>query len=63
MLNLYSTTDDCNSLMVEDLEIVISVEGISNGTGTTFLAELGRIENYETHSHLIACAGIDPTVY
>jgi len=45
MLNLYSTTDDCNSLMVEDLEIVISVEGISNGTGTTFLAELGRIEN------------------
>lgn len=56
-------TDYCNSLMVEDLEIVTSVEGISNGTGTTFLAELGRIENYETHKNLIAYAGIDPTVY
>jgi transposase len=56
-------TDYCSSLMVEDLEIVTSVEGISNGTGTTFLAELGRIENYETHKHLIAYAGIDPTVY
>jgi transposase len=56
-------TDYCHSLMVEDLEIVTSVEGISNGTGTTFLAEMGKIENYETHRHLIAYAGIDPTVY
>ncbi len=56
-------TDYCNSLMVEDLEIVTSVVGIGNGTGTTFLAELGRIESYETHKHLIAYAGIDPTVY
>jgi transposase len=56
-------TDYCNALMVEDLEIVTSVEGISNGTGTTFLAELGKIENFETHRHLIAYAGIDPTVY
>jgi transposase len=56
-------TDYCNSLMVEDLEIVTSVEGISNGTGTTFLAELGKIENFATHKHLIAYAGIDPTVY
>jgi transposase len=56
-------TDYCNSLMVEDLEIVTSVVGIGNGTGTTFLAELGKIESYETHKHLIAYAGIDPTVY
>ena len=56
-------TDYCTSLMVEDLEIVTSVEGISNGTATTFLAEMGKIENYETHRHLIAYAGIDPTVY
>ncbi len=56
-------TDYCNSLLVEDLKIVTSVEGISNGTGTTFLAELGDINNYENHKKLIAYAGIDPTVY
>ena len=39
------------------------MEGISNGTGTTFLAELGKIENFATHKQLIAYAGIDPTVY
>jgi len=55
--------DYCNSLLVEDLDIVTSVEGISDGTGTSFLAELGKIDNYETHKHLIAYAGIDPTVY
>lgn len=31
-------TDYCSSLLVEDLAIITSVEGISNGTGTTFLA-------------------------
>ena len=56
-------TDYCNSLLVEDLKIVTSVEGISNGTGTTFLAELGDINNFENHKKLIAYAGIDPTVY
>jgi transposase len=56
-------TDYCNSLLVEDLKIVTSVEGISNGTGTTFLAELGNIKNFENHKKLIAYAGIDPTVY
>lgn len=56
-------TDYCNSLMMDDLEIITSVKGISSGTGTTFLAEIGKIENYETHKHLIAYAGIDPSVY
>ncbi len=56
-------TDYCNSLLVEDLKIVTSVDGISNGTGTTFLAELGDISKYENHKKLIAYAGIDPTVY
>jgi len=36
-------TDYCTSLMVEDIEIVMSVEGISNITATTFLAEMGKI--------------------
>lgn len=56
-------TDYCSSLMVEDLAIITSVEGISNGTGTTFLAEVGDISNFENHKKLIAYAGIDPTVY
>lgn len=56
-------TDYCNSLLVEDLKIVTSVDGISNGTGTTFLAELGDVSKYENHKKLIAYAGIDPTVY
>jgi Transposase IS116/IS110/IS902 family len=40
--------------------------GIAHSTanpGTSFLAELGKIDNYETHKHLIAYADIDPTVY
>ena len=56
-------TDYCNSLLVEDLKIVTLVEGISNGTGTTFLTELGVINNYESHKKLFAYAGMDPTVY
>ncbi len=56
-------TDYCNSLMVEDLAIVTSVKGISSGTGTTFLSEIGSIENYGTHKNLIAYTGVDPTVY
>jgi transposase len=56
-------TDYCASLMVEDLEIVTSVRGISNGTATSFLAELGKVDNFVTYKHLIAYAGIDPTVF
>ncbi len=55
--------DYCRSLIVEDLEIVTSVPGISNGTATTFLSELGNIDKFPSHRHLIAYAGIDPTVY
>lgn len=56
-------TDYCSSLLVEDLAIITSVEGISNGTGTTFLAEVGDIRKFENHKKLIAYAGIDPTIY
>jgi len=49
--------------MLEDLEIITSIDGISTGTATTFLAEIGCIGNYASHRNLIAFAGIDPTVY
>jgi len=56
-------TQYCESMVIEDLQIITSIDGISNGTATTFLAELGPIGNYASHKKLIAYAGIDPTVY
>lgn len=56
-------TKYCESFIVEDLKIVTSINGIGNNTATTFLAEIGRIDNYKSYKNLIAFAGIDPTVY
>jgi len=56
-------TKYCESSIVEDLKIIISINGIGNNTATTFLAEIGRIDQYPSHKNLIAFAGIDPTVY
>jgi transposase len=56
-------TDYCTTIMLEDLEIVTSIDGIATGTATTFLAEIGNIGNYPSCKNLIAFAGIDPTVY
>jgi transposase len=56
-------TKYCESSIIEDLEIVTSINGIGNNTATTFLAEIGGIDNYASHKNLIAFAGIDPTVY
>ncbi|MCI0526032.1 MAG: IS110 family transposase, partial [Nitrospira sp.] len=53
----------CESMVIEELEIITSIDGISKGTATTFLAEVGPIGNYASHKNLIAYAGIDPTVY
>ena len=58
-----SLTKYCESSVLEDLKIVTSINGIGNNTATTFLAEIGRIDNYGSHKNLIAFAGIDPTVY
>ena len=56
-------TKYCESTIVEDLRIVTSINGINNTMATTLLAEIGQISNYFSHKHLIAFAGIDPTVY
>jgi transposase len=56
-------TKYCESSIIEDLKIVTSINGISNNTATTLLAEIGSIDNYASHKNLIAFAGIDPTVY
>jgi len=56
-------TEYCKATMLEDFDIVTSVPGISKGTATTFLAELGSIEKFTSYKKLIAFAGIDPSVY
>jgi transposase len=56
-------TEYCKSSMLEDFEIITSIDGINKRTATTFLAEIGCIGNYDSHKKLIAFAGIDPTVY
>jgi transposase len=56
-------TECCKSMMIEDLEIITSINGIDTGTATTFLAEIGTISNFPSCKNLIAFAGIDPTVY
>ncbi len=56
-------TEYCKASMLEDFEIITSIDGISKGTATTFLAEIGCIGNFTSYKKLIAFAGIDPTVY
>jgi transposase len=56
-------TKHCKAMMIEDLEIITSIQGIDNNTATAFLAEIGNIDHYPTSKNLIAFAGIDPTIY
>ncbi len=56
-------TEACKSMMIEDLEIITSINGISDKTATAFLAEIGKISNFPSVKNLIAFAGIDPSVY
>ncbi|MDA8091625.1 MAG: transposase [Nitrospiraceae bacterium] len=45
-------TDYCKSAILEDLNIITSIKGIDKGTATTFLAELGNIDNFASHKNL-----------
>ncbi len=56
-------TEFCEASMLSDLEIITSIDGINNGTATTFLAEIGGMDKFASHRNLIAYAGLDPTVY
>jgi len=53
----------CESVAIQELEIITSIDGIGDATGATFLAEIGDINNFPSHKSLIAYAGIDPTVF
>jgi len=53
----------CQSMMIQELEIITSIDGIDTTTGAAFLAEVGNISNFPSHKSLIAFAGIDPSVF
>ncbi len=54
--------ESCESMMVDDLNIIKSINGVNDITGSMFLAELGDIRNFKSHKHVIAFAGLDPSV-
>jgi transposase len=45
------------------LDIIRSIDGVSDITGSTFLAEIGDISNFVSYKHLIAFAGLDPSIH
>lgn len=53
----------CRSMRVDELDIMTSVDGISAITASTFLAELGDIHAFSSSKHMIAFAGLDPSIH
>ena len=54
-------TKMCEAMMLEDLEIVTSTQGINVKTAAPFLAEVGDLRKFSCYKKLIAFAGIDPS--
>lgn len=55
--------ETCESMRIEELDIIRSIDGVNNITGSTFLAELGDINNFSSYKHIIAFAGLDPSIH
>ncbi len=53
----------CESVMKEDLEIIISIDGINTRTAAPFLAEMGDYRNYRSYKNFIAYTGLDPSIH
>ncbi len=47
----------------QDLDILLSIEGIGEITALHFLAEIQDIKRFQSYKQLIAYAGLDPAVY
>ncbi len=47
----------------QDLDIILSIEGIGEITALHFLAEIQDIKRFQSYKQLIAYAGLDPAVY
>ena len=55
--------ETCESLRIEELDIIRSIDGVNDITGSTFLAEIGDIKNFTSYKHIIAFAGLDPSIH
>ena len=55
--------ETCESMKIEELDIIRSIDGVNDITGSTFLAELGDINKFHSYKHLIAFAGLDPSIH
>ncbi len=53
--------DACEATRIEDLEIMKTLDGVKDITGSTFLAEMGELSNYKSYKSLIAFMGLDPS--
>ena len=55
--------ETCELLRIEELDIIRSIDGVNDITGSTFLAEIGDIKNFTSYKHIIAFAGLDPSIH
>jgi transposase len=55
--------ESCESMRIEELDIIRSIDGVNDITGATFLAEIGDINNFTSYKHIIAFAGLDPSIH
>lgn len=53
--------EECKATRIEDLEILKSLKGVQDVSGSTFLAEMGELSNFKSYKSLIAFAGLDPS--
>ena len=47
----------------DDIELLTSISGTGKSSASSFLIELGNINNFATHKQLTAFIGTDPTIY
>ena len=52
----------CEALWIEEFEIIKSLDGVKDITGSTFLAEMGDIAKFKSYKSVIAFAGLDPSI-
>ena len=55
--------ETCEALRIKELDIIRSIDGVNDITGSTFLAELGNINTFNSYKHVIAFAGLDPSIH
>lgn len=55
--------DLCQKTRLEDFKILQSIKGVGPNTAASFLAEVGKVEDFPSCKKLIAFAGLDPSLH